>query len=122
MELVDIIRESLPAAVVRKKHPGKAVFQAIRIAVNNELDSLRDMLANAASLLKVGGSLAIITFHSIEDRIVKNFFRTFIKDDTGKLPIIVEQEWKIKTYKPKKEEVELNKRSRSAKLRVLTKL
>ena len=121
-ELVDIIRSSLPSAVVRKKNPAKAVFQAIRIAVNNELDSLQEMLADTTAMLKIGGSLAIITFHSIEDRIVKRFFGTFIKDNTGKLPIIVEKKWKVKSYKPTKSEIEINRRSRSAKLRVLTRL
>lgn len=122
LELVDIIRSSLPAPVVRKKNPAKAVFQAIRIAVNGELDSLKEMLEDTTPVIKVGGSVAIITFHSIEDRIVKRFFGQFIKDNTGKLPIIVEKKWKVKTYKPKKTEIELNRRSRSAKLRVLTRL
>ena len=122
IELVEIIRDSLPAAVVRKKNPAKAVFQAIRIAVNNELSSLEEMLADATTMLKIGGSLAIITFHSIEDRIVKRVFGQFIKDDTGKLPIIIEKKWKVKSYKPKKSEIESNRRSRSAKLRVLTRL
>jgi len=91
LELTDVIKKSLPAAVLRKKNPSKAVFQAIRIAVNNELDSLTDMLNDAADMLNVGGSLAVITFHSIEDRIVKRFFKPFIEDNTGKLPIIVEK-------------------------------
>ena len=121
-ELVEIIRGSLPAAVVRKKNPAKAVFQALRIAVNNELDSLKMMLEDASSLLSVGGKLLIITFHSIEDRIVKNYFRNFIQDDTGKLPIIVEKKWTVKTIKPSKEEIKVNRRSRSAKLRILRKL
>lgn len=91
LQLVDVIRQSLPAAVVRKKNPAKAVFQALRIAVNNELDALKQMLEDAPSLLKPGSSLAIITFHSIEDRIVKKAFGNFIQDSTGKLPIIVEK-------------------------------
>ncbi|WKX02740.1 16S rRNA (cytosine(1402)-N(4))-methyltransferase RsmH [Candidatus Mycoplasma mahonii] len=122
LELVDVIRSSLPAAIVRKKNPAKAVFQAIRIAVNEELESLEKMLIDATDLLRVGGSLAIITFHSIEDRIVKRFFKQFIEDKTGKLPIIIERKWTAKNYKPSKNEIEVNRRSRSAKLRVLTKL
>lgn len=122
LELVQTIRDSLPSAIVRKKNPAKAVFQAIRIEVNNELDSLKEMLEDAKDLLKVNGTLAVITFHSIEDRIVKNFFGQFIKDNTGKLPIITDKKWLVKTYKPTKEEVEANNRSRSAKLRTLTKL
>lgn len=122
LQLVDVIRQSLPAAVVRKKNPAKAVFQALRIAVNNELDALKQMLEDAPSLLKPGSSLAIITFHSIEDRIVKKAFGNFIQDSTGKLPIIVEKKWSVKSYEPSDEEVEMNNRSRSAKLRVLTKI
>lgn len=122
LELTEVIRNSLPAAVVRKKNPAKAVFQAIRIAVNNELDSLEKMLNDAISMLNVDGSLAIITFHSIEDRIVKRFFKQFIEDNTGKLPIMVEKKWRVKQIKPSKDEIEFNRRSRSAKLRVLTKI
>ena len=122
LELVDVIRASLPAAVVRKKNPAKAVFQAIRIAVNEELESLEKMLEEAVTLLSVGGSLAVITFHSIEDRIVKRFFGKYIQDNTGKLPIMIDKKWKVKTSKPSKDEIEQNRRSRSAKLRVLTKL
>ena len=121
LQLVDVIRKSLPAAVVRKKNPAKAVFQAIRIAVNQELDALKKLVTDGPKLLSKGGSLAIITFHSIEDRIVKKKFRTFFPRDTGKLPIIIEKEWDIKTIKPSKKELEVNNRSRSAKLRVLTK-
>ncbi len=122
LELVDVIRNSLPAAVVRKKNPAKAVFQAIRMAVNEELESLEQMLNDASTLLKVGGSLAVISFHSIEDRVVKRFFRQFMGEDTGKLPIIVDKKWNVKTTNPSKDEIEENRRSRSAKLRVLTKL
>lgn len=91
LQLVEAIKQSLPAAVLRKKNPAKAVFQALRIAVNNELDALKQMLEDAPTLLKVGASLAIITFHSIEDRIVKRAFGSYIQDNTGKLPIIVEK-------------------------------
>lgn len=91
LELVDVIRKSLPAAVVRKKNPAKAVFQAIRIAVNNELESLETLLETAPSILNASASLAIITFHSIEDKIVKKSFATFVDDKTGKLPIIIEK-------------------------------
>jgi len=122
LELVEIIRESLPAPVVRKKNPAKAVFQAIRMAVNDELGSLAQMLQDAISILKIGGKLAVITFHSIEDVQVRNVFGELIRDDSGKLPIIVEKKYTVKTIKPSKDELEINKRSRSAKLRVLTKL
>jgi len=92
------------------------------MAVNEELESLEQMLNDASTLLKVGGSLAVISFHSIEDRVVKRFFRQFMGEDTGKLPIIVDKKWNVKTTNPSKDEIEENRRSRSAKLRVLTKL
>ncbi|NQZ65680.1 MAG: 16S rRNA (cytosine(1402)-N(4))-methyltransferase RsmH [Mycoplasmatales bacterium] len=119
LQLVNIIRESLPAAIVRKKNPAKAVFQALRIAVNQELDALKKLVNYAPKILNKNGVLAIITFHSIEDRIVKRKFGTFIKDDTGKLPIIVSKEWTVKTKTPSRNEIENNNRSRTAKLRVL---
>ena len=122
LELVDVIRKILPAAIVRKKNPSKSIFQAIRIAVNNELDSLEELLKDAPSFLKKGGNLAIITFHSIEDRIVKKRFGEFIKDTTGKLPIIIEKKWSAKSKKASKLEIEINKRSRSGKLRILKRI
>lgn len=124
LELVEIIKKSLPAKIVRMKNPAKAVFQAIRIAVNNELDSLNILLNQAINFLNKNGKLLIITFHSIEDRIVKKFFKSLLEQDNidPKLPIMVEKTWKSKSFLPSKEELNLNKRSRSAKLRVLTKL
>ncbi|UWD34562.1 16S rRNA (cytosine(1402)-N(4))-methyltransferase RsmH [Mesomycoplasma molare] len=124
LELVEIIKKSLPAKIVRIKNPAKAVFQAIRIAVNNELDSLNILLNQAINFLNKNGKLLIITFHSIEDRIVKKFFKSLLEQDNidPKLPIMVEKTWKSKSFLPSKEELNLNKRSRSAKLRVLTKL
>lgn len=123
LELVDIIKKSLPSKVVREKNPSKAVFQAIRIAVNNELDSLERVLNQATNLLNTNGKLAIISFHSIEDRIVKNFFGNLIKSKIDyRLPIVEDKTWSAKTINPSKAEVEENRRSRSAKLRVLTKI
>ena len=121
-ELVEVIKESLPAPIVRKKNPAKSVFQAIRIAVNGELDALKELLEIAPNMLKKDGRLAIITFHSIEDRMVKHSFAKFIKDDTGKLPIIIEKKFSVKTKTPSKREINENKRSRSAKLRILQKI
>ncbi len=122
-ELVNIIRDSLPAKIVRMKNPAKAVFQALRIAVNNELESLEILLNNSIEFLKKDSVLAIISFHSIEDRIVKKFFGNLTKSKIDpKLPIQEEKDWKVKVYSPKKLELELNNRSRSAKLRVLTKI
>lgn len=123
LELVEIIKKSLPSKIVREKNPAKAVFQAIRIEVNNELDSLEQVLSQAIKFLNLNGKLAIISFHSIEDRIVKNFFGNLIKNKVDyRLPILEEKKWQVKTINPKKEEIEFNRRSRSAKLRVLTKL
>ena len=75
LELVDIIRSSMPVRETILKNPAKKTFQAIRIEVNHELEILETSLRNALSLLKIGGRVAVITFHSLEDRIVKNVFR-----------------------------------------------
>lgn len=123
LELVDIIKHSLPAKLVRQKNPAKAVFQAIRIEVNNELDSLKKVLLSATKILKKNGKLLIITFHSIEDRIVKQFYAQLMKNKHhSKMPVMESIAWVSKTFKPSKTEIALNPRSRSAKLRVLTKL
>ncbi|MGL5732828.1 MAG: 16S rRNA (cytosine(1402)-N(4))-methyltransferase RsmH [Metamycoplasmataceae bacterium] len=122
-ELVNVIRDSLPAKIVRMKNPAKAVFQAIRIAVNNELESLKVLLEKSVEIMEKDSVLAIITFHSIEDKIVKNFFGTLIKSKIDpKLPIQEEKEWVVKVYLPSEDEIKSNNRSRSAKLRVLTKI
>ena len=123
LELANVIRKAYPAKLVAQKNPCKAVFQAIRIEVNHEFDSLAKMLAKAVQLLKVNGSLAIITFHSLEDRIVKNFFGNLIKNKLpSKMPVNEIKHYVVKVLEPSKSELEINKRSRSAKLRVLTKL
>ncbi len=122
-ELVNIIRDSLPAKIVRMKNPAKAVFQALRIAVNNELESLKILLDNSMEFLKKDSVLAIISFHSIEDRIVKKYFGNLTKSKIDhKIPIQEEKHWSVKTYSPKEEEIQLNNRARSAKLRVLKKI
>ncbi|MGL5205689.1 MAG: 16S rRNA (cytosine(1402)-N(4))-methyltransferase RsmH [Metamycoplasmataceae bacterium] len=122
-ELVNVIRDSLPAKIVRMKNPAKAVFQAIRIAVNNELESLKVLLEKSVEIMEKDSVLAIITFHSIEDKIVKNFFGTLIKSKIDpKLPIQEEKEWVVKVYLPSEKEIKSNNRSRSAKLRVLKKI
>ncbi len=121
LELVSLIKESLPAAIIRKKNPAKTIFQAIRIEVNNELDSLKKILEDCPNLLKKEGRFSIITFHSLEDKMVKTYFKKLIEDKTGKLPIILEKKWDVKTKKPSNQEIKLNNRSRSAKLRTLIK-
>nr|WP_318028567.1 16S rRNA (cytosine(1402)-N(4))-methyltransferase [Mycoplasmopsis gallinacea] len=101
----------------------KQFFQAIRIEVNNELDSLKQMLNDALSLLKTQATLAIITFHSIEDKIVKNFYANISRNDIpSKMPIMIQDKYFVKQIKPSKVELEENKRSRSAKLRIVRRL
>ena len=127
LELVDIIKSAMPAAALREKqHPAKRCFQAIRIAVNDELGSIRDMLDTAPDKLNKGGRLCIISFHSLEDRIVKN---GIARRENGctcprEAPICTcgfVQTLKSVSRKPilpSDEEIESNPRSRSAKLRV----
>ena len=130
LELVDVIRGAMPPAALREKqHPAKRSFQAIRIAVNGELDALEPMLRAAAAGLRPGGRLAVITFHSLEDRIVKRTIQELAKGCTcppefpvcvcGKKPVL---QWV--TRKPilaGEAELRENPRARSAKLRVAEK-
>ena len=131
LELVDVIRSAMPPQALREKqHPAKRSFQAIRIAVNDELGSVETAMRDAIPLLNPGGRLAVITFHSLEDRIVKNAMAEAAKGCTcppnfpvcvcGKKPLV-----KLISRKPvvaTEEELEVNPRSRSAKLRVCEKL
>jgi len=127
LELADVIRSAMPPQALREKqHPAKRSFQAIRIAVNDELGSVSRMLETAIPLLNPGGRIAVITFHSLEDRIVKSAFKQAAKGCTcppefpvcvcGKKPLV-----KIITGKPivsGENELSENPRARSAKLRV----
>ena len=131
LELADIIRSAMPAAALREKqHPAKRSFQAIRIAVNDELGAVETVMKDAVSCLNPGGRLAIITFHSLEDRIVKNGMVAASKGCTcpPNFPVCVcgnKPKVKLITRKPitaSDEELERNPRSRSAKLRVCEKL
>ena len=131
LELVDIIRSAMPAQALREKqHPAKRSFQAIRIAVNDELGAVSRMMQAAVGRLKPGGRLAVITFHSLEDRIVKSEMQQAARGCTcppefpvcvcGKKPLV-----KLVTRKPivsGPAELEENPRARSAKLRVAEKL
>lgn len=130
-ELVEIIKAAIPAAARREGgHPAKRVFQAIRIFVNSELDSLRDVLDDAFDCLLPGGRFAIITFHSLEDRMVKQAFAGYCKGCTcpPDFPVCVcgkQPRAKLIARKPitaSPEELAQNNRSRSAKLRVLERL
>lgn len=130
-QLVDIIYASIPAkARAEGGHPAKRTFQAIRIAVNGELDSLRRCLNTAFERLAPGGRFVIITFHSLEDRIVKQSFAGYCKGCTcpPDFPVCVcgnKPKAKLITRKPivaTEEELERNRRSKSAKLRIIEKL
>lgn len=131
LELVDIIRSAMPASALREKqHPAKRSFQAIRIAVNDELGSVERVMKKAVPLLNPGGRLAVITFHSLEDRIVKNAMAEAAKGCTcpREFPVCVcgkKPQVKLITRKPivsGQEELERNPRARSAKLRICEKL
>ena len=129
-ELVDIIKDSLPNAIKNKKgHPAKKVFQAIRIEVNDELEGLKKTIKSGLSMLKSNGRMAIITFHSLEDRIVKTLFNEAVnptKSIKG-LALLPNQqsEFRLVNKKPilaSEEELQINNRSHSAKLRVIEKI
>lgn len=126
LQLVEIIRGSVPARYSRETHPARRSFQAIRIAVNGELDALMETLPQAVDVLKPGGRLCIITFHSLEDRIVKQFFQEQAREcicPPG-MPVCTcnhQARLKLITRKPivsGPAELENNPRARSAKLRV----
>ncbi|MDJ1645779.1 16S rRNA (cytosine(1402)-N(4))-methyltransferase RsmH [Mycoplasma phocimorsus] len=122
LQLVEVIKSGYPAALNRQKNMAKPIFQAIRIEVNNEFDSIKIMLNKALEFLKKGSKLLIITFHSLEDKIVKQFYKSLIKTSDPKLPIMIKQIYKTKTINPSHEEIFFNKRARSAKLRILEKI
>lgn len=131
LELVEIIKDAIPAKARREgPHPAKRTFQAIRIEVNSELSILNKAIEDGVNKLSKGGRMAIITFHSLEDRIVKNKFRDLAVSCRcpKEFPICVcgeKAKVKVITRKvidPSKEEVEVNPRSRSAKLRVVEKI
>lgn len=129
LELVDIIRKSMPAKELRDGHPARKTFQAIRIEVNKELDVLESALIQALELIKVGGRVCVITFHSLEDRIVKNTFRKYSEVDSkfAKLPFVPDEylpKFKVvcKGITASEDELKENPRARSARLRVIEKI
>ena len=131
LELVDVIRSAMPPAALREKqHPAKRSFQAIRIAVNDELGAVEQIMTDAVGLLNPGGRLAIITFHSLEDRIVKIGMAEAAKGCTcpPSFPVCVcgkKPQVKLISRKPiisTEEELNVNPRARSAKLRVCEKI
>lgn len=128
-QLANLIEDCSPGSLIRK-HPAKVYFQALRIEVNNELEVLKQALAKAANHLKKGARLLVITFHSLEDRIVKNFFKEVsqAKDLYGKdvpLSKMSKPSFKLITKKPivpTEDEMSQNRRSHSAKLRIIQKI
>lgn len=128
-ELVEIIKRSMPMKELRDGHPARKTFQAIRIEVNHELDVLESGLTQAIELVRPGGRICVITFHSLEDRIVKNIFRKYSEVDSkfAKLPYVPEEytpKLKIisKGIVPSEKELEENNRARSARLRIVEKI
>lgn len=130
LELVIVIKRSLPAKVLNKHHhPAKKTFQALRIAVNNELENLQNSLNQALTLLNHHGRIVVISFHSLEDRIVKQTFNGLLTDPQAqiyaKLPVASKwtAKYRLVTKRilvPTTKEINLNPRARSAKLRVIT--
>jgi 16S rRNA (cytosine1402-N4)-methyltransferase len=129
-QLAEIVKLAVPGRYRYDKHPARKTFQAVRIEVNNELGALENMLPQALEVLKTGGRMVFITFHSLEDRLVKNFMKYEAQDCvcTDKAPICTcnhRARLKLlnkKPVTPSREEVETNKRARSAKLRAAVKL
>lgn len=130
-ELVDVIKKSLPSKILKlPKHPAKKTFQALRIAVNDEFETLKNSLEQSLELLNQHGRIVVITFHSLEEKIVKEVFKKETLDEQkyflNNLPYEVEstKEFKLvlsKPLKPNKKELEENRRSHSAKLWVIEK-
>ena len=127
LELVDLIKDAIPAAARRKGgHPAKRIFQAIRIAVNDELNVFEKALEDSMEMLNINGRVAVISFHSLEDRMAKHLFAERAKEDEAYrgMPFVPEAyrpEFEVITRKPVapgRDELDENKRSRSAKLRV----
>lgn len=130
MELVDIIKKSVPVKYFNTHHPERQIFQAIRIEVNEELKVLEKVLPDAIEMLNPGGRIAVISFHSLEDRIVKHIFRKYSEVDElvkGLPEIMDEFKPKLKLINkkpilPSEEELKENSRSKSAKLRIAERL
>ena len=130
MELVDVIKKSVPTKYALTRHPERVIFQAIRIEVNRELSVLENVLPDAISMLKPGGRIAVITFHSLEDRITKQTFKKYseVSDLVKGLPTIPDEFKPLiklvnkKPILPSDEECKENSRSKSAKLRIIERL
>ena len=125
-ELARVVSEAVPAALKRRRHPARRTFQALRIAVNDELEALRSGLVAALDLVIPGGRVAVLSYHSLEDRIVKNEFRTRTDPDDSLMPVpTVQPTFRAVTRgadKPTDAEVEANPRARSARFRVVERI
>lgn len=131
LELAELVKSAIPAATRRSGgHPAKRTFQAIRIAVNDELGALEDSMQQAVALLKKGGRISAITFHSLEDRFVKQYFKELstaptVPHNLPVLPVDVTAPYQLVNRKPivaSDEELVENNRSRSAKLRIIERI
>ena len=130
LDLVSVIKEAVGANYFYKNHPERKIFQALRIEVNNELKVLESVLPDAINLLKKGGRLCVITFHSLEDRIVKNIFKKYSEvDEIVKGLKDIPEEYKPiikiinkKPILPSEDEIKENTRSASAKLRIVERI
>jgi len=130
LELVEIIKSSMPEKAKRDKHPARKVFQAIRIEVNHELEVLEKALKSSLELVSVGGRVVVITFHSLEDRMVKNIFKEYTRIDPKikglpDIPSSYLPDFKLVNTKPivpTEEELEMNNRARSSKLRIIERI
>ena len=128
LELVEVIKNNVPEKYMRVKHPARKTFQAIRIEVNDELNVFEKSLKDSLNLIKIGGRICVITFHSLEDKICKNIFKSVssIDDNLKKLPVIPSEylpKYKVlKTIEPTEKEIFVNNRARSAKLRIIERI
>ena len=130
LELVEIIKTAVPMKFRKDKHPARQIFQAIRIEVNHELDVIEPALEQALSMLNIGGRVAVITFHSLEDRLVKNIFKEKCAIDSKvqgmpNIPPEYLPDYRLVVNKaiiPSEEELERNPRARSSKLRVIERI
>ena len=128
LELVEVIKANVPEKYKREHHPARRIFQAIRIEVNDELNVFEKSLKQSLELLNLNGRICVITFHSLEDKICKNIFKSVSEIDKNfkKLPIIPDEympKFKvIKTIEPKDEELDENNRARSARLRIIERI
>ncbi len=130
LELVDIIKSAVPMKFRVDKHPARQIFQAIRIEVNHELDVIEPAINQALDMLNIGGRVCVITFHSLEDRLVKNIFKEKCKIDEKvkglpNIPLEYLPDFKLisnKAIAPSDEELKLNPRARSSKLRVIERI